>query len=236
MYPSVFSGLSIGSYLYGGVSYGTLELTQASPAQTFAEPLEVAEVGAFLRLSDEEWHLEENTLAGMISAAREMAEGLQGRDLIVKQWDLSRDYWPYGPTWQQIQIELRGPLISVDLVKYRDSGGAYTALVENTDYVVDTSKTPGVIRPPYSAWWPSYAPWPSSSLLIRFTSGMDATDQFWSGPGARVKIGMKMLISEWFSNRLPRILGRGETLAMPDPTLDPITLLMSSGAVPRAVR
>lgn len=228
MYPSV----NIGSYLYGGVPYGTLELTQASPVQTFAEPLELTEIGSFLHLSEEEWNLEADTLVGMISAARAMAEGLQGRDLIIKQWDLNRDYWPSGPTWQQTQLELRGPLRSVDLVRCRDSGGAYTTLVENTDYVVDTSKTPGVILPPYSAWWPSYAPWPSSSLLVRFTSGMGATDQFWIGPGARVKIGMKMLVAEWFSNRLPRTLGRGETLA----TLDPITLLLSSGAVPRPPR
>ena len=67
---------------------------------------------------------------------------MQGRTLSRKQWDLSLDYWP------SYRIELREPLASVDLVRYRDSDGNYSMMTENTDYVVDTARQPGAIRAP----------------------------------------------------------------------------------------
>ncbi len=64
--------------------HGTLTLTQTSPVQTFTEPLTLAEVQAYLgvpvlSLVD----IESDTLIeAMISSAREVAEGMQGRDLV----------------------------------------------------------------------------------------------------------------------------------------------------------
>jgi len=221
--------------LYGGATYGTLTLTDASPAQTFAQPLDTDETMKFLGLElDDE---NRDMVEGFIKGALVQAEICQNRDLMIKQCDLSRDYWPLGPTWRQTWVELRAPLVSVDLVKYQDSNGTWTTLTEGTDYIVDASKQPGIIAPPYNHWWPLYTPWPSSSLLIRFTSGMAPDSQFWTGEhGSNVLIGMKMLVRDWFDNRNPRVLGRGETLAMPFAGEDPITLLLSSGALPRAVR
>jgi len=221
---------SLGVSLFGmfgsGVlaRYGTLTLTASSPVQSFTEVLTLAEVRAYLKLPDREPpdQAEDDLLTAFITAAREEAEILQNRDLVVKQYDLSRDYWP------PYHVELRAPLISVDLVKYRDSDGNYTTMTENTDYVVDTSKQPGVITPPYGQTWPAYTPAPSSSLLVRFTSGMAATDAFWSDAGARVKVGMKLLISAWYNGRLPFVQGRGFQ------ELDyAVTSCLSTGAVPR---
>jgi uncharacterized phiE125 gp8 family phage protein len=190
--------------LYGAlVVYGSLNLTVTSPSQTFVEPLTNAEMYSYLKIParspiDPQ---EDDFITAMIAAAREQAEVLQGRDLVRKQWDLNHDYWP------SYRIETRAPLISVDLVQYTDSNGDITVMTEGDgtvgNYVVDKNKQPGVIMPPYNATWPTFTPWPSSSLLFRFSSGYSNTDPWWLGEGQRVKIGMKLLISAWYNNRLP---------------------------------
>lgn len=204
MFPGVGDFQNYGPF--GSLAtYGSLSLTESSPAQLFTEPIEIEEIQSYLKIPyrDPADTAEDDTLRAFITAAREQAEILQGRDLVRKQWDLSHDYWP------GFRIELRAPLVSVDLVKYRDSNGAYTTLAENADYVVDTAKQPGVIVPPYNETWPTFTPWPSSALLVRFTSGPSVTSVFWGDAGARVKIGMKLLISHWYNNRLPFEKGPG---------------------------
>jgi uncharacterized phiE125 gp8 family phage protein len=181
------------------VPYGALRLTAASPPQSFAEPMTLAEAKGFLNL-DESFVVDDDMLEAMIPAAREIAEIFQGRDLVEKQWDLWLD------SWRQV-IELRDPLTSVDLVRYRDSAGNYTTLTEGADYIVDTSKQPGVVMPAYNTSWPSFTPWPSSSILVRFESGPSLTDPFWSDSGSRIKIGMRYLISGWYENRIPSVIG-----------------------------
>jgi uncharacterized phiE125 gp8 family phage protein len=179
--------------------YGSLNLTETSPAQSPTEPISLSEAKEHLTLPDRSpTNADEDTLIeSFITGAREIAEILQGRDLVRKQWDLSMDYF-----WCH-QIECRAPLVSVDLVRYRDSGGAYTTLTENTDYIVDTAKQPGWVLPVYNVQWPSFTPWPSSAVLVRFTSGIAANDAFWNDAGARIIIGMKLLVSLWYNKRLP---------------------------------
>jgi len=192
--------------LYGAlVVYGSLNLTVTSPQQVFTEVITLNEIKSFLKVPqrspiDPE---EDAQLTEFISAAREQAEILQNQDLVQKQFDLCHDYWP------SYRVEMRKPLQSVDLVQYTDSNGDVTAMVEDVDYIVDASKGPGILAPPYNATWPTFTPWPSSAILVRFTSGYALTDPFWQGPGARIKTGMKLLISAWYNNRLPFEKGAG---------------------------
>lgn len=192
---------------YGGLisTYGSLSLTVKSPVQSFTEPLTLTEVKKYLNLPQRSPtdSAEDDMLNGYISAAREVAEVEQGRDLVLKQWDLSLDtFWNY-------RIELRDPLVSVDLFQYRDSGGNQNVMVENTNFLKDTSKHPGIVTPMFNSFWPtSFTGWPTSAILIRFTSGFASTDAFWSDAGKRVKLGMLMLISGWFNNRLPYAIAR----------------------------
>lgn len=192
MFPSLYYG-------FGLSRSGSLSLTAQSPTQQFTEPLTVAEVKSYLLLPlrspvDPE---EDDTILGLISTAREIAEIEQGRDLVRKQWDLVNDYfWSYS-------VELRDPLVSVDLFQYTDKDSVVTALVQNTDYRVDMSKRPGIVTPLFNTTWPSFTAAPTSAVLIRFTSGYSSTDAFWKESGRRIKLGLKMLISEWYNNRLP---------------------------------
>jgi len=197
--------------LYGALQpYGTLNLTDASPAQSWVEPLTLADVKAFLVLQDSSGPADgvddDMVEFTFIPAAREMAEFFQGRDLVRKQFDLSLDYW------SSYAFELRAPLVSVDLFTRTDSGGDVTTLVNGTDYIVDIAKMPGIVMPPYNVTWPTFTPWPSSAILIRFTSGYAPTHPFWLTAGQRIKMGMLYLISGWYEGRLPTTFGSVEEI------------------------
>ena len=222
MFPP-FGGLG----LYGALNaFGSLNLTEASPPQSFSENLTLAEVKSYLRLPDRSPadQAEDDELTSLIIAAREQAEIMQGRDLIRKQFDLSLDYW------FNYRIELRDPLASVDLFQYKDSTGAVTGMVEDSDFVVDTARHPGFVSPPYNKTWPTFATWPSSAILIRFTSGYAPSSPFWNDAGARVKNGMKLLINNWYHNRLPFEKGMTATAEYPYA----VTACLSYGSLVRA--
>jgi uncharacterized phiE125 gp8 family phage protein len=186
--------------LYGGdVLYGTEALTDASPAQSFEALITLDEIKGYLKIPESVVDdIRDTLLETFIQAAREQAEIKQGRHIVRKQFDRVYDYWPGS------RIELTAPLISVDLVQYRDSSGEAHVLTEGTDYIVDTAKQPGIIIPPYSATFPSFTAWPSSAVLIRFTTGYGSTSAWWkSDAGNRIKNGMLLLVSWWYNNRLP---------------------------------
>jgi hypothetical protein len=199
--------------LYGAIDgYGSLNLTEQSPSQTFIEPLTLQEVAQYLRISlrsDDTESDEANEILGYIMSAREQAEIMQNKDLVRKQYDLTFDYW------MSYRIRLRFPLASVDLVQFTDWEQNVTTLQQGTDYIADLTKNPGTISPPYNGTWPTFTPFPSSALLIRFTSGYLSTDPFWRDAGARVKIGMKLLISGWINNKIPYEIGSSQAAEYP---------------------
>ncbi|HTF64550.1 MAG TPA: hypothetical protein VK638_17850 [Edaphobacter sp.] len=213
--------------LYGALDrFGSLSLTDSSPAQSWTEPLDVDLVKDYLKVPfrSPADSFEDMQIGMYISAAREQAEILQGRDLVPKSWDLTFDYWP------SFRIRLRDPLKSVDLVTTKDFTGIVTTLNNGTDFIVDTTKHPGIITPPYNMTWPAFSLWPTSSILIRFTSGYSLADPFWNGSGARIKNGMLLLISAWYNNHLPFEKGVSCTNEYPYA----VTSCLSYGAMERA--
>lgn len=171
---------------------GILTPTATSPPQSFSEPLSIEEMQQFLRLpiyspADAESEL---LLDAMIRAARSLAETerYQGRDIAGRQWDLTLDTFPPGG-----EIELRRELESVDLFTYKDSGGTTRALVENTDYFVDTVR--GLVTTLPSGTWPAAMLWPTSAILIRHTT-KDYIEE-------EVRHGLKLLVAQWYEGRLP---------------------------------
>ena len=175
------------------------KLTVTSPVQTFTEPLTLAEAREFCEIPDADT-TRDTLLTSLIVAAREVAELEQGRDLVAKQWDLSMDYI------YAHRLQLRENVSSVELFRYRDSTGAYTTLVEGTDYELDTSDF--VLTPTYNETWPNYTPWPSSSVLIRYTVTPPSVD-------TQVLLGMRFLISQWYTNRIPAELGASNVQQYP---------------------
>jgi len=212
-------------------AYGAYRLTATSPSQSFTEPIPLSEAKEFLRVTNTNQDL---TIAGMIRAARSRAEKEQQRDLVTKQLDFTLDAFAGFEEARSCylvgtcgEIQLRGPLQSVDLVQYTDSDGADTVLTESTDYVVDLARD--LILPAYGKSWPFFTPAVSSAVLIRITTGLASTDPFWQDTGADVLIGMKMLITAWYQDRIPYMEGTG-LVEVPYG----ITTLLRRGALTRA--
>src|ERR1700722_237407 len=74
---------------------GSIALTDSSPPQSVVEPFTPEEIKAFLKKPERSpTDTEEDALiCDLISAARVVAEFFQGRDLVLKQWDLHLDFW-----------------------------------------------------------------------------------------------------------------------------------------------
>ncbi len=210
------------NYTLGYDTYGTLSLTEGAEPQNFVEPLSLADVKNHLRV--EPSMTEDDALIQVfMSAAREQAEIMQRRVLVRKQFDLTYDFWP------GYRLKLASPVVSVDLVSYKDDTGNTTELVAGIDYIVDLHKQPAILQAPWNACWPSTSLWPSSAILIRFTAGYAADDQFWAGPGARLKAGMLLLISSWYNNRLPFATGISAANEYPYA----VTACLSAGSLKR---
>ena len=225
-------------------AYGAIELTESSPPHVFEETLSLSEARAFLNIAEESPtnQAQDLMLGGFITAARDQAEILQGRDLIPKQYDLYLDLLlgfdaiagaAYPLRFNSIynfgvgyEIELRSPLQSVDLFQYTDSSGSVTTLAENTDYILDKARS--LVTPPWGKMWPFFNPQPTSAVLLRFTAGYPSTHPFWSNAGQRIIVGMKMLIAAWYENRIPFEMGR-RMVEFPYAVSD----LLSYGARPR---
>jgi len=163
-----------------------LKLTVISPPQTFTEPIFASDVLEYLEIPAADT-TRASLIARLITAARTVAELRQGRDLVSKQWDLTTESFPSF-------IQLREGASSVDLIRYRDSTGAYVSLVDGTGYIFDAMD--GVITPIYGGSWPSFTAWPNSPILIRYTVTAAAVE-------ADVIQGMNFLITQWYFNRVP---------------------------------
>ena len=195
-----------------------MNLTLLTDAGILDEPLLVTEAGDYLnQVPDSDLTL----VQSLITAARLEAENENGRELAVKQWMLVLDRFPtgggllaaafYGYYGYALEgrrtynfnvdprfIELLDPLVSVDKFTYKKSDGTVVTLVEDTDYVVDKLKHPGIVCPVYGAQWPGDTLWPSSAVQITFTAGF-TPDQC----PANIVQGMKLLIVEWYEQRVP---------------------------------
>lgn len=196
-------------------TYGALQLTVSSPAQSFIEPIDTRQVRTWLGLPetdpDEDHDL---LLQSLISAARSVAELYQHLELAVKQWDMHLDEFPAD------EIELpRGPVASVDLVQYTNSVGTVTAMVEGTDYTVDLSRN--LLTPVSGGSWPSATLQPSGGVLVRFSSGYSQSHSFWSGgQGVRIMQFMRLCIADWHEQRIPgEVPPAAEWLLNMDPNL-----------------
>jgi len=193
-----------------------MNLTLLQDAAAADEPLSVGEAQQYLRLRPGD---DEITLSALITATRLLAEEANGRQCSKKQWRLALDRWPNtqnvftypyssqytDPVLFQFQvgpsfIELLDPLISVDAVRYKTSDGTVITAVEDTDYVVDLDKHPGVICPPYGKTWPSPSQglWPSSAVQIDFTCGFTPENV-----PVSIKQGMLLLVSQMYEQRVP---------------------------------
>jgi hypothetical protein len=204
-----------------------MELTLVQDATAATEPVSLTQAKSYLLIDNDT--TQDGTIQTLITAARLEAEKEHGRELSPKQWLLTFDSFPqhyyreevspalqppYGDLtyWFAIApnfIRLLDPLLSVDAFTWTDNNGNVTAMVENTDYIVDTNKHPGVVCPTYGNTWPTGPFWPSSAVQITFTAGFGPAAPSWNTgltPAPcplHLQQGMSLLISQWYEGRIP---------------------------------
>jgi uncharacterized phiE125 gp8 family phage protein len=138
---------------------------------------------------------EDDLLADLIIAAREIVEDVTRRKLITQTWDYYPDCFPLNQNFMKVPF---GNLQSVTNIKYKDSAGTETTLTAGTDYLVETNGDQhGRIVLPYGCSWPSVTLYPSNPIAIRFICGwLTAADV-----PRKYKTAIKMQAADMFLNR-----------------------------------
>jgi len=145
--------------------------------------------------------IQDDLLNADITAAREHVEDITRRALLTQTWDYFLDTFPSA---NFIKLPY-GNLQSVTSVKYTDSDGDETTLTETTDYIVEMNGDQcGKIVLPYGVSWPSFTPYPSKPIVVRFKCG-------WTTRALvpyKIKAAIKMICTDLFLNREAQIVGK----------------------------
>ena len=168
-----------------------------------SEPISLEEAKAQLRVessfTDDDVYIE-----SLIGAARDVAETLSLHAMMTQTWKLYLDEWPEGDV-----LELpKPPLQSVTEIKYTDEDGNESTLA-TTVYSVDTNHVPGRIFLKPDQEWPSTTLYPYSAIYIKYVCGWVGT----ADVPLQAKQAMKLLITEWYENREPVLMGQGNSVA-----------------------
>lgn len=150
---------------------------------TPTEPVTLAEAKLHLRVDGTD---EDALITALISAARETCEDRIEGTIPVTGWRLTLDAFP-----DAIKLP-RGPVASVESVKYLDAAGVEQTL-SPLDYLVDTVSTPGYIVPAYGKAWPETRE-QINAVEVEYTAGSATTP-------AALKAWMLLAIGDMYANR-----------------------------------
>lgn len=136
------------------------------------EPISLSELKLHLRIEDTDT-TEDTLLNRLIKAARGEVESITRRAIITQTWDYCLNAWPDN----DFIVIPGGNLQSVTSVKYLDTDGVSTTMVDGTDYLVETNgQEKGRIVLPYGWSWPSTILYPSNPITIRYIAGWTAAN------------------------------------------------------------
>ena len=155
------------------------------------EPVSLTEAKAQVRVTGTS---EDTLITNLIKAAREYCENVTGRALASQTLELLLDRFPPGG------FELpMPPLQSVTSIKYTNSDGDEST-VSAEDYIVDADRQIGRVILGYGKSWPSFTPYPSNPIRVRYVAGYTSAPQ-------SIKQAMLLLIAHWFANRESVMVG-----------------------------
>ena len=138
--------------------------------------------------------IEDDLLNGIITASREHVEDITRRAILTQTWDYSLDEFP---SKNYIKLPF-GNLQSVTHVKYTDSDGTQNTMTVSTDYLVETNgEACGRIVLPYGVSWPSFTPYPSNPIVIRFVAGWTTAELV----PYKIKAAIKLICTDLYINR-----------------------------------
>ena len=166
------------------------------------EPVSLIEAKLHLRVEFDE---DDTLIASLISAARQAAETLTGRQFTTARWKLVLDGFPRGA------IALaKCPVQSVVDVNYQDMNSMVQTMPAST-YTVDTACEPGRITPVFGQIWPVCLP-QIGAVMITFDAGYGAAAQVPDG----IKSWIKLRVGSLYAHREEMaVLSRGRIDPLP---------------------
>lgn len=178
------------------------------------EPLDLASAKNYCRVEIGD---DDALIGDLITAARQLCEGVTNRSYIATTWKLTLDYLPTGTNpfvglpgayatslgcsipWNRNadgSIELpRPPLIGVQSINYSNQSGQVAEL--DLSRVVVSAGTPGRIAPAFGSIFPYSLP-QISAVNITYTAGYGADA---NAVPKTVKQAIRMMVAHWYHNR-----------------------------------
>ena len=195
------------------------------------EPVSLAEAKLHLRVESAD---DDALIGSLISAARQSAETLTGRQFVTARWKLVLDSFP-GPSLMGVPAGLtfslpghaillpKCPVQSVFAIRYRDMSGT-TQTMPRADYTVDTACEPARVTPVFGSAWPVSLPQIGAVVLVFAAGYGDAA----SVP-AGIKSWIKLRVGSLYAHREEVALltsGKIESLSFIDGLLDPFRVVL----------
>ena len=154
--------------------------------QPTEEPVTLADMKTHLRVDNNN---DDALIVGLIAAAREWCEGIQGRAYFTQTMTVSLD------SFVDCLDMPRPPLQSISSITYVDSNGD-TQTLSSTYYTVDTRSEPGRVYLAYDQTWPTHRD-VRHAITITAVCGYDSIDKV----PDRIKAAIKLLAAHWYENR-----------------------------------
>ena len=167
------------------------------------EPVTLWEAKLHLRVDFDE---DDMLIASLITAARQAAETLTGRQFVTARWKMVLDSFP-GPSLMGVpagqSFSLPGhavllpkcPVQSVIAINYLDMGGALQTMPASS-YTVDAACEPARITPVFGQIWPPTLP-QIGSVGVIFDAGYGAASDVPAG----IKSWIKLRVGSLYSHR-----------------------------------
>jgi uncharacterized phiE125 gp8 family phage protein len=196
------------------------------------EPVSILEARQHLRVDFDD---DDALISALISAARQAAETLTGRQFITARWKLVLDSFP-GPSLMGVPAGVpftlpghaillpKGPVQSVVVINYLDMAGVLQTMPV-ANYAQDLSCEPARITPVFGQIWPIPLP-QIGAVSVTFDAGYGAPEQVPEG----IKSWIKLRVGSLYAHRedvaaLSR--GRIEPLPFLDGLLDPYRMVLA---------
>lgn len=151
------------------------------------EPLTLTQVKDYLNVDDDS---EDALISSLIAAARSYVEEFTQRPLCSQTKILHADYF-------EKEIPLSANLLSVDVIRYRDTDGVQQVLPD-TEYDVDIWGQIGSVRPATGVSWPAVLD-QLNAVEIEFTAGYGYNMR--AAVPEPIKAAMLLFIGHLFLNR-----------------------------------
>jgi uncharacterized phiE125 gp8 family phage protein len=196
------------------------------------EPVSIWEAKQHLRVDFDE---DDALILALISAARQSAEMLTGRQFITARWKLVLDSFP-GPSLMGVPAGVpftlpghavllpKGPVQTVVAINYLDMTGSLQTMPA-ANYACDLACEPARITPVFGQIWPIPLP-QIGAVSVTFDAGYGGPQQVPEG----IKSWIKLRVGSLYAHREDiAALSRGRMEAVPflDGLLDPYRMVLA---------